>query len=119
MVNCQFISVFEDGENVNMNTNMNKHIQICTCGKHVWSIKGSRLLKADKNQCFFVNGERVDLAGLDQFKKNKRRNNEICAALFNFFMALALTAAIAFSFYIFIENQNQKLNDNIKLMIYI
>ena len=113
MVNCQFISVFEDGENVNMN----KHIQICTCGKHVWSIKGSRLLKADKNQCFFVNGERVDLA--DQFKKNKRRNNEICAALFNFLMALALTAAIAFSFYIFIENQNQKLNDNIKLMIYI
>jgi hypothetical protein len=116
---CRFDSNRDD-DAVNAGDQTIQTIQICTCGKHVWSIKGSRLLKADKNQCFFVNGERVDLS-VFKGKNNKRMNSEICAALFNFLMALTLTAAIAFSFYIFIENQhqNQKLNDNIKLMIYI
>jgi hypothetical protein len=59
----------------------------------VWSIKGSRLLKADKNQCFFVNGERIDLTVL---KDNNKKKYKIVATLFNLLVAIGLTIATFF-----------------------
>jgi len=85
---CRFDANHDDSINSSIRT-----IQVCTCGKHVWSIKGSRLLKADKNQCFFVNGERIDLTVL---KDNNKKKYKIVATLFNLLVATGLTIATFF-----------------------